>query len=185
MALEGVIAGLFFDLLTSRAIVAPFEKCCEVLALDRPSSFPEFVRGFLRRFPEDRRIVCRILLENTHGAIMDRDVGGLYRTAYWARKALQQHRGTRETKALAERTYRRYLEQLVARAVSGEDLFANVGAPVWFGSWNRSIDLNSANQQQLLEFGIQEKVVTRLLAERARRGFFTGNAHALIESFSK
>ena len=61
------------------------EKCCEVFALDRPASFPECGRAFLRRFPEDRRIFCRIIRGITRRVIMNRDAGAPLWLQKWGR----------------------------------------------------------------------------------------------------
>jgi len=184
MALEGVIAGLFYDLLSSRAIAAPFDKCCEVFALDRPVSFPDFARAFLRRFPEDRRVFCRILLENTHGAVMSREAGSLYQPQYLAGKAAKTGRGDKTAATAARQAWRTFMEKLTAEAVAGADPFANVGEPVWLSKWGSMVDLNSANRDQLIAFGLAAAVADRIIAERGRIGFFTGNASKIVADLS-
>ncbi len=61
MSTEGVIAGHFYDILTARAINAPFEKCIKTM-LTAPMNFMEFVQNFVKLFPEDKKVVYRILL---------------------------------------------------------------------------------------------------------------------------
>ena len=185
MAMEGVIAGLFFDILSSRSITASFDKCCEVFACDRPVTFAEFGRAFLRRFPQDRRVFCRIILENTRCTIMNLDVAGLYRSQYWAKKMYQTGKGSKEAFSSAEKVYYNFKEKLINEAISGGDPFYQVGPIVWLQKWQKRVDINSASRQQLIDYGLPEKQVDKFIAARSKNGYFRGNANQIISEYGE
>ncbi|HNV71738.1 MAG TPA: hypothetical protein PKO06_18680, partial [Candidatus Ozemobacteraceae bacterium] len=133
MSTEGVIAGLFYDILTSRKITAPFEKCVSVMLMQQPKNFPEFVLSYLRMFKDDRAVVLRIVLENTHYSVCSNEARKAYQAWYLARTAYQQKKGSQEDASKAEKAYRTLKEELFAKAYKSDaEIFTAVGPDLWF-----------------------------------------------------
>lgn len=136
MACEGVVAGLFYDILTSRAINAPLEKALTVFFAAKPDSFLPFARAWMKFFPDDRKVLCRIILENVNYATMSPEAAKLYQTYYTAKLAYVQKTGPKEAHDKAKAAFNTFKEGLFAKAAAGEDLFGNVGPDMWFeGFW--------------------------------------------------
>ena len=136
MACEGVIAGLYYDILTSRAINAPLEKALTVFFAAKPDSFVPFARAWLKFFPDDRNVLSRIILENTNYVTMSKEAANLYQAYYTAKLAYVQKTGTKEAHDTAKAAFNGFKEGLFKKAAAGEDLFGNVGPDMWFeGFW--------------------------------------------------
>ena len=86
MSTEGVVAGFFYDILTSRAIVAPFDKCIKTM-LETPMNFMEFIKTYVKLFPEDKKVIYRIILENSHYVTMHENAYESYKNYYGFVKA--------------------------------------------------------------------------------------------------
>ncbi|MFZ2961031.1 MAG: hypothetical protein WA705_29480 [Candidatus Ozemobacteraceae bacterium] len=143
MSTEGVIAGQFYDILTSRSINASLEKCLTVFLLNQPSNFPDFVRGFLKLFPADRNVISRIVLEGTHYATFGAEMSKLYYDYYQANLAFKQKKGTKEVYDAAKKAYEAAKEVAFKKAAAGSDLFPNVAPDVWFSGYVAASDSNS------------------------------------------
>lgn len=219
MATEGVIAGLFYDLLTSRAINAPFEKCVTAMLVFQPQSFMDFVRAWVKLFPDDKKVLYRIVLENTNYATMDRQAIDLYAAYYQAKLAFVQKRGSKDDLNKAKTAFTSFKEGLYKKAMSGDTLFANVGPQLWFTGklkleekkvglfdlktkiakklgqdpnvWEFRLDLNTVTAKMLKVIGFDEATAEKVVTERQKRGFFTGEPVKLLgetagqEAFAK
>ncbi|OQA08833.1 MAG: hypothetical protein BWY66_00823 [bacterium ADurb.Bin374] len=129
---EGVVAGQFYDILTSRAITAAYEKCISVMLLTQPESYPAFVREFVKMYPDDRKVMYRILLEGLNYVTMDRQAAPLYKTYYEAKLAYVAKKLDKEAFDKAKQAFVSFKEDLFEKAMKGADPFANVGPELWF-----------------------------------------------------
>jgi len=131
MSTEGVVAGLFYDILTSRTINSPFDKCVTTMATSKPLSFHAFVNDYLKLFPEDRNTIIRIVLENTKYTTMSKDAGLLYRKYYTAKMRYAKNPKEKEVFTQAQNAFNTFKEDLFRQALKGSDIFANVGPEMW------------------------------------------------------
>jgi len=211
MSTEGVVAGLFYDILTSRTINSPFDKCVTTMATSKPLSFHAFVNEYLKLFPEDRNTIIRIVLENTKYTTMSKNAGLLYRKYYTAKMRYTRNPKEKEAFTQAQNAFNTFKEDLFQKALKGEDIFANVGPEMWFsinlcGIMNRN--LNTESLPQLATLGVfgycdsmcdpatypnywspidtmepkPEFIGIQILQMREKEGFLTGDA---IEFFCK
>jgi hypothetical protein len=202
MSTEGVIAGLFHDILTSRAINAPFEKCVQTM-LSNPMNFMEFIDKFVQIFPEDKRVIYRILLENTHYVTLHNKAAEGYRNFYQHKLAYVQKKISKAEFLKARNAYKEYTEALFKKAMSSGRVFANVGPQLWFeGRINLSnakqqlsaakqymarafgkkdkyydfrMDLNTVTVDMLRMIGMAEADASKIVAARDAEGFFRNN----------
>ncbi|MDD3147353.1 MAG: hypothetical protein PHD82_08630 [Candidatus Riflebacteria bacterium] len=208
MSTEGVIAGHFYDILTSRAINAPFEKCMQTM-LTSPMNFMEFVQNFVKLFPEDKKVVYRILLENSHYVTMHENAAESYKNFYGFKVAYTQKKISKADFDSAKTQYKAYTEGLFAEAMKTDNIFANVGPQLWFaGKINLSqlkkdagevkkyfaaafgkkdqyyefrLDLNTATADMFRMIGFAETDAAKLVKTRDEKGFFKGNPVTLIK----
>lgn len=209
MSTEGVIAGHFYDILTARAINAPFEKCIKTM-LTAPMNFMEFVQNFVKLFPEDKKVVYRILLENSHYVTMHENAAESYKNFYEFNLAYKQKKIAKEDFLEARKQYKAYTEELFAEAMQKDNIFANVGPQMWFsGKINLSnlkkqpskakqylaaafgkkdkfyefrFDLNTATAEMLRNIGLAEADCAKLIKAREKKGFFKGNPLTAMKS---
>lgn len=195
MACEGVIAGLFFDILSNRALVSPFEKSIEIMVCRKPLDFPAFLNAWLELFPGDRRVILRIFLEHTRYATLDPEIAELYRASYLARRRLGERKGNDETLMAAEKAYVTAKEEAFAKILVAGDPFAGMPAQMWFGlelvrrSDNKvtrfiriNLDLNTADEF-LLNYSelFTGKDLDAFLELRAQKRGFKGKPLTVLQ----
>lgn len=209
MSTEGVIAGHIYDILTSRAINAPFEKIMQTM-LTTPMNFVEFVNNFVKLFPEDKKVIYRIVLENSHYVTMDAQAAEAYRNFYESKVAYTQKKMNKADFVKVKNDYKAYTEALFAKAMKSDGIFANVGPQLWFaGKINLSnikrepspakkliarafgkkdkfyefrLDLNTVTVDMLRMIGFAEADASKIVAERDKTGFFkSGNPVNMIK----
>ncbi len=202
MSTEGVIAGLFHDILTSRSINAPFEKCVRVM-ITNPMDFMEFVNNFAQLFPEDKKVLYRILLENTKYVTMDAKASESYKSYYQSKLAYVNRKIDKAAYEKARNDHRAFVEGLFKNAMADGKVFANVGPQMWmegkinltrlkekasaakkyfasfFGKkdeyYTFRLDLNTVTADMLRMIGFAEADAAKVIETRESRGFFTGN----------
>ncbi len=207
MATEGVVAGQFYDILTSKSISGAFEKCVTVMLLLQPQSYMDFIKGFAQMFPDDKRVVYRIMLEGLNYVPMDKKAASLYFDYYQAKLNFVQKKGPKETLEKAKKTFVDFKEDLFKKAMAGGDVFANVGPQLWFSGkvtlkneeslslkekiakkfgkdpnvWEFNLDLNTVTRKILKAIFVEEADADKIVAEREKRGFFTGDPLKIMD----
>lgn len=196
MATEGVIASLFYDILTSRAINAAFEKCVTTMLLYTPLNFEEFINKYLTLYPEDRQTILRIILENTKYGIMDNTARKLYYNYYQNKLLYVQKKISNEEFRKAEKAYLDYKENLFKNAMNGANIFGNVGPELWLKGklvfekaglfkkkqeWEFRIDLNTVTYKILRVIGFDSASAEKIIAARNEKGYFTGHAMKILQ----
>lgn len=144
MASEGVIAGLFYDILVSRTINASFEKCVTVM-LECPKDFMSFFNIFVEKYPNDKKTMYRILLEDTHYVTMDNKARANYKELYKMKMLVNRKKISKSSYLKSRANYKRYTESLFKKAMAGSNIFANVYKQAWFRSVARVNDKNSSH----------------------------------------
>jgi len=209
MSTEGVIAGHIYDILTSRAITAPFEKIVQTM-LTSPMNFIEFINNYVKLFPEDKRVVYRIILENSHYVTMDAQAAQAYKNYYENKVGYTQKKVSKQDFDKIKTEYKSYTEALFGKAMKSDDIFANVGPQMWFaGKINLSalkrepteakkfmakafgkkdkfyefrLDLNTASADMFRMIGFAEADAAKLVEARDKTGFFkSGNPVNIIK----
>ena len=209
MSTEGVIAGHIYDILTSRAINAPYEKIIQTM-LNTPMNFMEFVDTFVKVFPEDKRVVYRIILENSHYVTMDSQAAQNYRNYYENKVGYTQKKVSKQDFDKVKSSYKAYTEALFAKAMKSNDIFANVGPQMWvagkinlstlkrepteakklmakaFGKKDKfyefRLDINTATAEMFRAIGFAETDAAKLVESRDKTGFFkAGNPVSTIK----
>ncbi|HEY9070003.1 MAG TPA: hypothetical protein VIV61_07075 [Candidatus Ozemobacteraceae bacterium] len=209
---EGVVAGQFYDILTSRAITGAYEKCISVMLLAQPQSYPEFIAEFVKMYPDDKKVVYRILLEGMNYVTMDRQAAALYKASYEAKLAYVAKKLDKESFEKARKAFVEFKEGLFDKAMKGADPFANVGPQLWFSGalkldgekrsgsalvkerlaqkfgkkednvWNFNMDLNTVTAKMLVVLGATPEAAAKLIADREAKGFFTGDPLKILEA---
>ena len=202
MSTEGVVAGFFYDILTSRAIVAPFDKCIKTM-LETPMNFMEFIKTYVKLFPEDKKVIYRIILENSHYVTMHENAYESYKNYYGFVKAYKQKKIGKEDFLAAKKAYKAYTEELFQEALNNDKIFANVGPQMWFSGkvdlisvhkrpseikeymaealgktdkyYEFRLDLNTASKDMLRSIGFSYDDVTTILNARTKKNYFKGN----------
>ncbi|GAB4282257.1 MAG: hypothetical protein Kow0029_27690 [Candidatus Rifleibacteriota bacterium] len=207
MSTEGVIAGLFYDILTSRAINAPFDKCVMTM-LANPMNFVEFVKTYVKMFPEDKKVIYRIFLENTHYVTMHAKAAEAYKNYYQHKLAFVQKRESKADFLKARDAYKNYTEALFKKAMANDKIFENIGPQLWFeGKINLTklkekasnakkiyaelfgkkdeyytfrMDLNTVTVDMLRTIGMAEADASKIIEARETAGFFKGNPISIL-----
>ena len=208
MSTEGVLAGFFYDILTSRAINAPYEKCVQTM-LTAPMNFMEFVENYVKLFPEDKKVVYRIVLENSHYVTMHENAAESYKNFYEFKVAYTQKKIAKADYDKAKTQYKAYTEGLFTEAMKTDQVFANVGPQLWFAGkinltqlkkeasavkkyfaaafgkkdeyYEFRLDLNTATADMFRMIGFAEADAAKLVATRDEKGFFKGNPVSIIK----
>lgn len=144
MATEGVVAGIFYDILTNRSISAPFDKCVSTM-LTSPMDFMGFIRNFVELFPEDKQTIYRIVLEGTRYVTMDINAQKAYFDYYRNNVDYKQKKVSRAEFEKSKNAYRKVCDEAFKRAMKGADIFANVGPQLWFQG---TVDLAPARKKR-------------------------------------
>lgn len=206
LSTEGVIAGLFYDILSSKSITAPFDKCVTVMVTNQPLTFQAFVESFVKLYPEDKKVVYRILLETTNYVTMRKEAAKLYQEYYQARVGYVQKKVEKAVFDKAKQAFTSFKEDLFAKAMNGSDPFANVGAELWFSGqikldkklggfkgflakklgqdgevWKFNLDLNTISEKGLMTIGLDQADAAALIAEREAAGSFSGDPLQVLE----
>lgn len=209
MSTEGVVAGFFYDILTSRAITAPFDKCIRTM-LETPMNFMEFVETYVKLFPEDKKVIYRIILESSHYVTMHENAYESYKNYYGFVKAYKQKKIEKADFIAAKKAYKEYTESLFAKAVANDNIFANVGPQMWFSGkidlsslrkkpavtkaamaeafggksdnfYEFRLDLNTVSKDMLRNIGIPGDDCDKILKARIKKNFFTGNPITVLK----
>lgn len=89
MTTEGVNASLFYDILNSNRIQAPYSKVCQVFESSKPQTYRDFVDSYIQQFPEDRSQMIKQFLDNTKYATVDGNATTRYKEVHDAQQAWQ------------------------------------------------------------------------------------------------
>ncbi len=202
MSTEGVVAGFFYDILTSKAITAPFDKCVRTM-LETPMNFMEFIETYVKLFPEDKKVIYRIILESSHYVTMHENAYESYKNYYAFVKAYKQKKIEKEDFLEAKKAYKEYTEALFAEAMQNNNIFDNVGPQMWFSGkidlttlhkrpsrtkeimaeavgktdkfYEFRLDLNTASKDMLRQIGFSVEDSKLLVNQRTKVNFFKGN----------
>lgn len=164
VATEGVVSGLFFNLLTHRKLERGLEKTIQVFHESRPKNYVEFIEAFLARFPEDRKLALRVFLESTRYATVSREVPEIYRRGYEAKLAFLKAPAERREELRAswqalKQDYTRMKEALFEQILQSGDVRSAVSSGLWVAypdprdlhGRNKSVDLNLVNLDEMVE----------------------------------
>ncbi|PKL40362.1 MAG: hypothetical protein CVV41_19435 [Candidatus Riflebacteria bacterium HGW-Riflebacteria-1] len=89
LSTEGVNASLFYDVLESNRIQAPYSKICQVFETAKPQTYRDFVDAYIQKYPEDRSQMIKQFLENTKYATVDNKATIRYKEVHDAQQAWQ------------------------------------------------------------------------------------------------
>ncbi len=131
LSTEGAIAGVFYDILTSRAIKDPFVKSVSVMYLHRPKDFIGFIKGWVKEFAEDKRVLYRIFLEGTNYATVSNKARGLYHDYYQAKLKYVQKTMDQKTFYDIKNKWTVYKEELFNTVMKQDNIDANIGPDLW------------------------------------------------------
>lgn len=176
--------------------------------LTSPMNFMEFVQNYVKLFPDDKKVIYRILLENSHYVTMHINAAESYKNYYEFNVAYKQKKISKEDFTAARTAYKAYTEELFADAMKTDAIFANVGPQMWFaGKINLSqlkkeaseakqyfasalgkkdefyefrLDLNTATVDMFRMIGFAEADAASMVKARNEKGFFKGNPVTII-----
>lgn len=175
MATEGIVATLLYKILASRAIAGAPEKLLTVMVYDRPQSFPDLVRGYLKRFPGDRSTLLRIVLETTRYRTMSRPVAEAYQAYRNARARQTSRQADAATLQAAKRVYETAKEKAFRQAMDGADIFVDLGPALRIYGAGYEFDLNLVDLDGLIRCSIDREDAAKVLAAREAVTYFTGD----------
>ncbi len=128
---EGAVAGIFYDILTSRAIKDPFVKSVSVMYLHRPVDIIGFLKGWVKEFSEDKKVIYRIFLEGTNYATVSNKARGLYHDYYQAKLKYVQKTMDKKTFYDIKNKWTVYKEELFNTVMNQDNIDANIGPDLW------------------------------------------------------
>ncbi|OGM06094.1 MAG: hypothetical protein A2008_10680 [Candidatus Wallbacteria bacterium GWC2_49_35] len=131
LSTEGAIAGLFYDMLTSKAIKDPFGKAISVMCLHHPLDFAQFVKAWVKEFSEDKKVLYRIFLEGTNYATVSNEARKLYYDYYQAKLKYVQKQMDEKTFYTVKAKWTTYKESLFAEIMKSDNLTTNVSPDLW------------------------------------------------------
>jgi len=132
LSTEGAIAGLFYDILTSRSIKDPFGKCISVMYEKKPVDFVGFLKAWTAAFPEDKNTLYRMYLEGTNYATVSNEARKLYYDYYQAKLKFVQKQMDEKTFYDTKKKWTAFKEDLFTKAMQNESqLTANVSRDLW------------------------------------------------------
>lgn len=132
LSTEGAIAGLFYDILTSKSLKDPFGKCISVMYEKKPVDFVQFLKAWTAMFPEDKNTLYRMFLEGTNYATVSNEARKLYYDYYQAKLKYVQKQMDEKTFYGIKNKWTTYKEDLFAKAMQNESqLTANVSRDLW------------------------------------------------------
>ena len=131
LSTEGAIAGLFYDILTSKAIKDPFGKSISVMCLHQPLDFAEFVKGWVKEFSEDKNVLYRIFLEGTNYATVSNEARKLYYDYYQAKLNFVQKKMDEKAFYAVKAKWTTYKENLFNEVIKSDNLASNVNRDLW------------------------------------------------------
>jgi hypothetical protein len=181
LATEGTVAGILFDLLSNRKLVAAHEKILRLMISSHPANLAELIRAWIQEFPEDASTVLRVLLETTRYATMDRQVALAYAESWQMRQSFTRGRVTREVFEKSRKAYEEAKEKAFRAALAGADPFAAVCPRVGFRVTDFTGDLNLVDVDTLVNDCFLEKDdAEKVVAARETAGYFQGKALAQL-----
>jgi len=160
---EGVVSGLFYNILSHRKVDRAMEKSISVFHHGRPSSYVGFVESWVELYPADRNLITRIFLESTRYATLSPEVPEIYRQVYQVKLAYVKATGA-EKEALRQeynrlrRAYADTKEALFNEATRTGRLSAVVSGGLWvqfpdpgdLHGRDRAVNLNVASLEELV-----------------------------------
>lgn len=181
---EGVIAGIFYDILTHRTIKTPFDKALTVMHQDKPVDMARFLLGWMRLFPEDTRVLLRIFLENTNYATASNDCRKLYFDYYQAKLKYVKKELPEAKFQMAKKAWEQEKEAVFAKALAKPALaFANIGPEMWVEITSPEskfkglrLNLNTVDVNLLAGLlGVPGPDAMKFMMTRSAMGAFAGN----------
>lgn len=215
MSTEGMVASLFYDILTSRAITAAYEKCVGVMYYHKPLDFMEFIDSYIEQHPEDANVIRRIVLESTKYVTTCSKASKLYKNYYQSKVAYKQQRISRSQYQNTQRKFIDHKEQLFKEVSAGKrDIFANTGKPMWMEGkieleperlglldikgrilrrlrrgrpsyYTFRLDLNTVTVDMLTMLGFCEELAAEIVNDRDSKGSFEGNPIQILASYNE
>lgn len=131
LSTEGAIAGIFYDILTSKAIKDAFGKSITVMCLHQPKDFVEFLKGWVKEFSEDKQVLYRIFLEGTNYATVSNEARKLYFDYYQAKLKYVQKQMDEKAFYAVKAKWTTYKENLFNEVMKSENLASNVSRDLW------------------------------------------------------
>lgn len=128
---EGAIAGLFFDIMTSRKIESPFLKSITVMYKYKPSDFIQFIKCWVKEFSADKQVLYRILLEETRYVTMSNEARKLYYDYYQAGVKFKQGKLDKNASELIRNKWIAFKEELFKKAMQSDNIDSNIGPDLW------------------------------------------------------
>lgn len=179
---EGVIAGVFHDILTHGKLKDTFRKSVSVMYYYRPVDMADFLRGWVKLFPADQRILLRIFLENTNYATASNEARKLYHDYYQAKLLYVKKQLPKEKFFPLKKAWESHKETVFSEVMKDmRRLTANVGHDLWLevGSGDYKglrVDLNNATGGMLIHLlGLAEEDAVQLMQVRSAQGYLKGS----------
>ncbi len=128
---EGLIAGLFYDMLVSKSISDPFGKSISLMFKYQPTDFIQFLNGWIKEYPADKNVLYRIFLEGTNYSTMSNEARKLYYDYYQAKLKYVQKQMDQKAFYEIKNKWTAFKEKLFVEAMQTDRLASNVGPDLW------------------------------------------------------
>lgn len=128
---EGAIASTFFDIMTARKISDPFLKSTTIMYKFKPADFVEFLKVWVREYPEDKQVLYRIFLEESKYITMSNEARKLYYEYYQDNLKFKQGKITKEAASVTRDKWLAFKEDLFKKAMDGAAIDSNIGPDLW------------------------------------------------------
>jgi hypothetical protein len=179
---EGVVAGIYHSILTSRVIKQPFQKCVSVMYFNKPTDIIQFLLSWVKMYPKDQRVLYRIFLENTNYATASNDARKLYHEYYQGKLLYVKKKMAKDKFYALKKAWTDHKEEIFKQCIANPTkIAANIGSDLWFelGPNHKykglRVNLNNATIGFLTGLlGLTEDQAVKLVQTRSAQGFLKG-----------
>ncbi len=183
LSTEGVIAGIFYDILTSKAIKNPYHKSVSVMYYYKPVDMAAFVLGWIKMNPTDKKVLLRIFLENTNYATCSNDARKFYYDYYQAKLKYVKKKMPKKEFYSIKKLFVDHKESMFKKAMTTPKfIVSNIGNDLWveLGETHKykglRVNFNNCTPRFLVGLlGMNENDALKLVQTRSALGFLKGN----------
>jgi len=164
---EGVVAGQFYDIMTSKALKDPFIKSIAVMYNHRPKDYIEFLKGWVQDNPQDKQTLYRIFLEETKYVTVSNEARALYFDYYQAKLKYVQKQLEESKFYEIKKKWEAYKEDLFKKVMQSDNLTSNIGPDLWMNVTNTNLEkaTNIRVNLSIYSAGLMTKVIRGITAE--------------------
>jgi len=198
-ATEGLVAAVFYSLMTNEKIPQAFELILEAFYRHKPQRMTEVITAMMKCADSatTRRIIALDFLHLTKFATVSHEAWRLYQDSYTAKLAFVRYKNSsdanddeakkyRQIFSRARKLYDEFTAELEGKVIAGSlALDGNIGPDIWMGAagfgkdregysmhFQTSFNLNTATEKFFIDdLGMKQEYASELVHARNKHGF--------------